>query len=185
MRKSKLQKTRKSIFSNSKNFFRSGKKAQLQMMENTFVLLILFIIFMIVFLVILVVNKAQSNNRIAELQEAELIKKSQVLNFLPEMQCSDNNNLDPDCYDIIKIQTFRDYIEQDRTYYNSLLGHIRIEIEKYDPSPDINQELDRWEVYDYPYSEDKGVKAIQFPVLLRDVVDNSDYFGIIYLKIYK
>lgn len=165
--------------------FRFKKKAQLQLMENTFVLLILFIIFMIVFLVILVMNKAQANTRTIELQEAELIKKSQVLNFLPEMQCSDNNNLDPDCYDIIKIQMFKDYVEQDKTYYNSMLGHIKIEVEKYDPSPDINQELERWEIYDYPYSEYNGEKPIQFPVLLRDVVDNSDYFGIIYLKIYK
>ena len=163
----------------------SSKRAQLQMMENTFVLLILFIVSMIVFLVILVMNKAQANTRTVELQEAELIKKSQVLNFLPEMQCSDNNNLDPDCYDIIKIQTFKNYVNNDKTYYNSLLGHINIVVEKYDPSPDIDAELERWEVFDYPYSEDKGEKSIQFPILLRDVVDNSDYFGIIYLKIYK
>lgn len=140
---------------------------------------------MIVFLAVLVMNKAQANTKIEELQEAELIKKSQVLNFLPEMQCSDNNNLDPDCYDIIKIQTFKNYVERDKTYYNALLGHIKIKIEKYDPSPDINAELESWEVFDYPYSEDKGEKSIQFPILLRDVVDNSDYFGIISLKIYK
>ena len=149
-------------------------------------LLIIFIIFMIVFLVVLVMNKAKANTRLEELQESELIKKSQVLNFLPEMQCSDNNNLDPDCYDILKIETFKEYLlENDKIYYNSLLGHIRIEIERYDPSPDINSEIERWEVYNYPYSENKGEKAIQFPVLLRDVLDNSDYFGIIYLYIYK
>ena len=151
-----------------------SRKAQLQLMENTFVLLILFIVFMIVFLVILVMNKAQSQNRLAEIQEIELIKKSQVLNFLPEMQCSDNNNLDPDCYDLIKIQKFKDYAVTDTEYYHSMLGYIRIEIEQFDPSPDVTTPPEKWEVYDFKPEKEAGEKAIQFPVLLRDVVDNSD-----------
>ena len=80
---------------------------------------------------------------------------------------------------------FKDFTEADKTYYNPFLGNIRIEIEKYDPSPDVNKVVKQWTIYDYPYTEERGEIAIKFPVLLRDVVDNSDYFGVISLMIYK
>ncbi len=161
---------------------RLNKKAQLQIMENTFVLLIIFIIFIVVFFVILIVNKAQSGYRMSEIEESELIKKSQILNFLPEMQCSDNNNLDPDCYDIMKVEAFMDYVDNNPEYYQRMLGHIRIGIEQFNPS--TNNVEKEWEVYDFPNDDLKGERAIKFPVLLRDVTDDSDYFGIIHLWVY-
>ncbi len=154
-------------------------------MENAFVLLIIFVILIIAFVFVMVMQKSAQKDKIQEFQELEIIKKAQVLNFLPEMQCSDNNNIDPDCYDILKIQIFKKYLDTDKLYYHSLLGYIKIEIIQYDPSPGVNQEIDRWVVYDNPKPDYSGQRLVQFPVLLKDVTENSNYFGYIKLGVYE
>jgi hypothetical protein len=161
-----------------------NKKSQLQIMENVFVMLIIFIILVIAFVFVMVMQKSEQKDKLEEYKELELIKKAQVLNFLPEMQCSDNNNLDPDCYDILKIKTFKKYLETDQLYYRSMLGYIKIVVTRYDPSPDINKEIESWEIYDNKPEEYNGEMPLQFPVLLKDVTENSNYFGIIKLTLY-
>jgi hypothetical protein len=163
------------------------KKAQLQIMENTFILIIIFLILSIAFVFVIIMQNAAQKDKISEYKDIELVKKSQILNFLPEMQCSDNNNLDPDCYDILKMEAFRDYLEEDRLFYRSLLGNIKIRIERYDPSPEMasNPNIEEWVICDYPKPESNGYKEVQFPVLLKDVIENSNYFGIIYLGVYE
>ncbi|MFH2019901.1 MAG: hypothetical protein ABIJ34_00655 [archaeon] len=166
---------------------RFQKKAQLQLMENTFILIILFIIFAIAFVFVMVMQQAEQRDKISEFKDLEMMKKAQVLNFLPEMQCSDNNNLDPDCYDILKIESFTKYLGTDTLYYHSLLGNVKIKVVRYDPSPEVNKEIQSWEVYDFPKPDEKdmGYKEVQFPVLLKDVRESSSYFGIIYLGVYE
>ena len=154
-------------------------------MENAFVLLIIFIILIIAFVFVMVLQKSDQKDKIQEFKELEMIKKAQILNFLPEMQCSDNNNLDPDCYDILKIEIFKKHLETDKLYYHSLLGYIKIEIIQFDPSPEINKEIQRWIVFDNSKPEDSGYKQVQFPVSLRNVIDNDNYFGIIKLGVYE
>ena len=161
------------------------KRAQLQIMENTFILIVIFLILILALIFVIAVQKSNQRDKVRELQELELIKKSRVLNFLPEMQCSDNNDLDPDCYDILKIEVMKEIFDNDKDYYPVLLGNVRILIRKFDPSPKINSWKDEWLVYDNPKAEDKGYREVQFPVLLRDVTSNSDYFGVIYLGVYE
>ena len=157
-------------------------KAQLQIMENAFILLILFIIFSIAF--VIAVQKSNQKDKLAEYSQVELIKKSRVLNFFPEMQCTDNNNLKSDCYDILKVMSFSDKVRQDSFYYKPLLGNIKISIRRYEPSPENKGWGTEWVVYDSqkPGATDKV--AVRFPVLLRNVTDNSDYFGVIFLEVY-
>ena len=154
-------------------------------MENVFVLLIIFIILVMAFVFVMILQKSAQQDKMDEFKELEMIKKAQVLNFLPEMQCSDNNNLDPDCYDIFKIEIFKKYLETDKLYYRSLLGNIKIEVSRYDPSPGINKEIQTWELFDNPPQDYEGIQPVRFPVLLKDVVENSNYFGYIRLGVYE
>ncbi len=161
------------------------KKAQLQIMENIFVLLIIFAILAMAFVFVMIMQKSAQKDKIEEFKELEMIKKAQIMNFLPEMQCSDNNNLDPDCYDILKIEVFKKYLDKDKLYYRPLLGNIKIEIYMYDPSPEINKEIKKWELFDNPPRQYRGILPVRFPVLLKDSVENSDYFGYIVLSVYE
>ncbi len=162
-----------------------SRKAQLQIMENTFILIVIFLILTLALIFVIAVQKSNQQDKVRELQEIELIKKSRVLNFLPEMQCSDNNDLDPDCYDILKIEVMTEIFENDLDYYPELIGHVKILIKKFDPSPEVNEWTDEWIIYDRPKGEYLGYREVQFPVLLRDVISNSDYFGVIYLGVYE
>ena len=165
------------------------KKAQLQIMENIFILIIIFLILILALVFVIAVQKTNQRDKVRELQELELIKKSQILNFLPEMQCmegiEDKIDIDPNCYDIKKIEVMTEIFENDLDYYPELIGHVRILIRKFDPSPEVNSWEKEWLVYDKPKADFIGYREVQFPVLLRDVTTNSDYFGVIYLGVYE
>lgn len=164
------------------------KKAQLQIMENVFMLLIVFAILAVAFIFVIANQRAEQKDKLEEFKELDMIKKAQIINILPEMQCSDNNNIDPDCFDIFKIEAFTEKLKKDRLYYPSLLGNIKIKITQYDPSPETaadNRVVKEWLVYDNPKPDYKGVKKLEFPVLLKDVVENNNYFGMILLEVYE
>lgn len=165
------------------------KRAQLQIMENTFILMVIFLILILALIFVIAVQRSNQQDKLQELQELELIKKAQVLNFLPEMQCmegiEEDIDIDPNCYDIKKIEVMTEIFENDLDYYPELIGHVRILIRKFDPSPEVNEWTDEWLVYDKPKGEYLGHREVQFPVILRDVTSKSDYFGIIYLGVYE
>jgi hypothetical protein len=159
-------------------------------MENAFALIIIFIIFIIVGVFVFAVVANDRVQKEKEFAELEVLKKTWILNFLPEMQCSDNNEIEPDCYDLLKITAFTKRLEEDPKtldYYKSILGYVNISVEWYDPSPDINRPVARWQIYDNPKKEDRGIKVLPLPVTLRDPVNGSGYtyFGIVYLGAYK
>jgi hypothetical protein len=161
------------------------RKAQLQIMENIFVLIILFVILAISLIFVIGFQKTQYNAKLEELKELELIKKSQILSFLPEMQCTTNQDIEADCYDILKIEAFTQQIQTNPDYYNPLLGNIRIEIKRLNPSPGIpeSQRWDKeWLVYDNALQG--SIFTQQVPVLLRNATANKDYFGVIFLEVY-
>lgn len=165
------------------------KKAQLEIMQNAFILLTIIIIFAFVLVFVMMMNRSAQRDRLEEFRELELIKKSQVLNFLPEMQCSDNNNLDPDCYDLHKIIEFEKHVKDSAKnnlfFYQSLLGHLKISIKQYEISPDFSGLKQEWTVYDDPPKDDKGSKKVFFPVRIRDGVDDESYFGVVELWVYE
>lgn len=167
------------------------KKAQLQIMENAFVLLAIFFILM---LAVIFVAANQRNARLEKLEmfkERDSIKKSRALDFLPEMTCSEDNVIDPNCYDILKIIAFKELIQEEQLYYNEMLGNIYIIVRRFDPSPEnpnYKEWVEEWIIYNNTKAEYKGHTELRFPVLLRDVIDgtsNPDYFGVIYLGVYE
>jgi len=158
-------------------------KAQIQILENAFVLIVVFIILIIAILFIAIIQKSDQAVKNREYKELDAAKKSQLLAFLPELQCSHNNNLEPDCFDQLKIQAFSSNIALYGIYYKSLLGNIRITVKRYDISTDTWQET--WTIYDYPRQVNNGIREFRYPVLLADPVDKSNYFGILYLGVYQ
>lgn len=166
-----------------------SKKAQLQMMENSFVLITIFIILILAFIFVMAIQEQDRKEKIEQLRGLEIVKKSQVLNFIPELQCSDSNDIDPDCYDILKMIAFKDRLEQEKTqddrYYHNALGNLNITVKRFDPSPDENKWIEEWNIYDNPPSENNGIMYVHYPVLLRDPIKNSNYFGVLKLGVYR
>jgi len=169
----------------TQKMFNFQRRAQLQIMENVFILLVIFVILIFAFLFVVKMQKDAQKSKLQEFNELELIKKSKILNFLPEMQCSNNNNIDPYCYDMYKIQAFTELVQND-VYYAGLLGKIKLSIKRYDP--DTDQWSEEWQIYDSPKDEYKGQLQLKFPISLYNTSEGSEaslYFGIIYISVYQ
>jgi len=161
------------------------KKAQLQIMENVFILIIIFIIFIFAFLFYVRIQRSNQIDKIDSFKDIEFVKKAQLLSFLPELMCTDNNVIKVDCYDILKIEAFTKEISENRDYYDPLFGKVNITVKRYEPSPDFESWNNVWNIYDNPTGENKGVREEKFFVLLRDVTTKSDYFGVLFIGLYE
>jgi hypothetical protein len=164
-----------------------NKKAQLQIMENAFILLVLFIILVIAFVFVMGMMRKNDEKKLDELRQLDMLKKSQVLSFLPELQCSDNNNLNPDCYDIFKINAFETKLKtkEGLFFYKEILGNTKISITQYNPSPEVKKTFPEQTIYDNPLEKDNGYNEIQFPILLKDPAKKANYFGSVRLVVYR
>ncbi|MBT4351175.1 hypothetical protein HOD20_01475 [archaeon] len=179
-----------------------SKKAQLEMMQTAFVLLILFVVFTLVGIFYIGYQKTGIRAKQREIEGLEIIKRSQVLNFLPELQCSFDGIVYHDCYDSQKIAAFREQIQnpEKEYFYRTLLGDISIIIskfngrilergwtdpnfEKYDPeNPNPQRQI---QIIDEETIKEKDKRLIQFPVSIYDPNNDVYDFGVIFLEIYQ
>ena len=155
------------------------------MMENVFVLIILFILLVISLLFVSFIQAGERQHKIREMQEIELIKKAKVINFLPEVQCSEINSINFQCYDTLKIEVFQKKIRDNLFYYKGILGNINLSVARFDPSPDTNRFVAFWNIYDNPKEEYKGALTLEYPIRLWNATSRESYFGIIYLMVYE
>lgn len=160
------------------------KKAQIHMMETVMVVLVFLMLLTVGIIFFISQQKAGALEKQREYDNLNIIKKSQVLNFLPELQCSFDGVVNSNCYDSIKVGQFASLYADNQFYYHLLLGNIRIEIAEYDPSPEINSEVTSWMLYDHPKPEDLGYRQIQYPVSIYNTVDNNHKFGILKINVY-
>lgn len=166
------------------------KKAQLQIMENALVLMVVFIILIFAFIFFVGYQRQQLKDKEREFKQLELLKKTQIINNLIELQCSENNQFKSNCFDILKIETFKEILEEEKFYYEPLFGNIKIVIKQYEPSPDCyecttTRWLKTWELYDNPKKQNKGFLEIQMPILLKSPVDGDTKFGVLFLEVYE
>jgi hypothetical protein len=180
-----------------------SKKAQLEMMQTAFVLLILFVVFTLVGIFYIGYQKTGIRAKQREIEGLEIIKRSQVLNFLPELQCSFDGIVYHDCYDSQKIAAFKEQIEtpEKEYFYRTLLGDISIIISKFnaklenpergwDPkfqkyNPEDTDPKRQIQIIDEETIKEKDKRLIQFPVSIYDPNNDVYDFGVIFLEIYQ
>ncbi|MBD3203088.1 hypothetical protein GF327_02240 [Candidatus Woesearchaeota archaeon] len=168
------------------------KKSQIQMMQTIIILVIFFFLIAIGLIFYFSYQKSGLKDKSRIYQNIEMIKKSQILSFLPEIQCSFGNIISSDCYDIQKIHAFTSTVYPDnKYYYDSLFGNVRISILKYETKiHNWNQSL-IWKgdsgltLYDNSKPDYSGIRNLEIPVNLFDSALNKYYFGIIKLEIYQ
>ncbi len=136
--------------------------------------------------IIFFISQSQSKmkEKQGEILEFEIIKRSQVLNFLPELQCSFDGVINNNCYDLIKINKFIEIKDEHVSDYKIFLGNVRLNITQYDPSPEIDEVVESWIVFDNPKLSDQGYRQVQYPISLYDAVEDCYYFGILELRVY-
>jgi hypothetical protein len=168
------------------------KKSQMQMMQTIFVLLIFFILLVIGIVFFISSQKSNIKDKQREYSNLDLVKKSQLLNFLPELQCSFDNVINPDCYDIEKINAFiQIYNNNNKYYYNSLFGNLNISVSRFETSINDWNQSSEWNnvqgkvIYENVKQDFQEKRKVQLPVSLYDPIQDFYYFGMINLEIYR
>lgn len=158
---------------------RKTKKAQMQMGESIFVVIIilLLIIFGIVF-----ASNAQKDEIVkknAEFQELDAITLSKYASSLAELQCSLLDVTELSCLEIDKMTAFvnvtEKYPEISAEYYFSQFGNANITVQE------IYPENRTWNIY-YNGLEDGEIgstKRTAIPVSLYDGITKRKSFGVL------
>ncbi len=156
------------------------KQAQLQTMQTIFILIIVF--FLGSLIVIFLVSNQQYSQNNRELQKMIMldIKKTQIVDYLPELKCSQNTNYALDCFDKYAIKSFLENYESNQLYYTGLLGFMKIIIIEYDTNNSTETVVYNHELENY---ETKRVYSLGISIL--DPIERKIKPGVLHVEIFR
>jgi hypothetical protein len=153
----------------------SSRKAQIKMFETIAVIIVFFfiLIFGLVYYnstQISAIKKMDEDNK--QLRSIEIMKTA---TYLPELQCSINNNINSNCLDITKIDNFKLLSDHNRLYYVNVLSYGSINVTQIYPTS--------WEkvIYENRKKTAKSKTLNYIPILIYDPVNTT--FGAGYMEV--
>lgn len=163
------------------------KKSQIKMMETISVLMIFLIL--LAFVLIFYISFSKASNPKARDEKANLkaIEISQFASYMPELQCSRKNIIEENCFDIEKINVFKDYTENDpdgqkalNTIYYDVFEESRVTIHQYYP------EGNSWVIYErIPTKTKVESRQVFIPVNLFDPNNGGSFsYGMLNVTVY-
>ena len=141
---------------------------------------ILFIFFIIVFVGIVFysnIMKSKITDTLSEYDELSKLQVVQIVSSLPEIQCSQDNIVEPNCIDLVKFQAAKDILKM--TDYFDLFGFSTLTVEEVYPNQNV------YVLYDKQPPDIDGKLASYFPISLYDAKEQSYYFGVLIVEVYK
>jgi hypothetical protein len=150
------------------------KKSQIRMGETIAVLIIFFflLVFGAIFYFQVQKSKIYTNNQEQIYQES--IKISQGVSYLPELQCSHQNIIDDNCFDLYKLNIAAKHINNNRNFYFPLFGNSNVTIEEIYPSQK------KWVIYENVLpSSVAGRIPTYIPISLYNATKRSYSFGVL------
>lgn len=160
-----------------------NKKSQIKMFETIAVLLIFFVLvgFGLIFYGRIQAGSFQATQE--ENFELKAIQTAQLVSFLPELQCSSDGIITDDCFDILKVEALREFINQTpnirNEYYYDLFGFSSISIEQIYP-PGVS-----WLIYEKTTERTKAKSSIMIPVSLYNASSREYNFGVLNIDVYE
>lgn len=160
---------------------------------------VMFVFFILLVLAIVFYARIQTAGIITESEE-QFIKKaigiSQIISFLPEVQCSQENVVKENCFDKLKLKGFNNVIASDndnKLYYYDQFGFANITIYFIYPSdePSItlydNEKLNYPDISnpDYAVPAWKRITTFPTPISVYDPTRKRNMLGILMIKIYQ
>jgi hypothetical protein len=162
------------------------KKSQIKMMESIAVLLVFIILLAFIIIFYVKMSVASSGKGKEDKNKLRAIEISQLISYMPELQCSTKNIIEDVCFDMAKIQAF---IFLNRTpegqrimgsYYYDLFRYSKITIYTVYPVRNII-----FTIYDNkPNTTDYGIKETHLPITLYDPSERKSYFSMLNVSVY-
>ena len=161
-----------------------NKKSQMQITETIIVLFIFFILFILGFVFYTKVFMKSAGETIREQRELKAVQIAQMISDMPELQCTKNGEIIPNCVDKWKLDVVStnlwkkdalggltrgggDKIIYDkRNFYSDIFGGSKIDISQIYPEGEIGDTL-VWNISHLP-SRSKKKTMINLPVIIYD-----------------
>lgn len=154
------------------------KKAQIKMTETISILVIFFILLLFGLVFYAQFQKSALLKQKQQSIEKQAISLSLRVNYLQELRCEETVKTGT-CIDLQKIKALKKIIntEQDNGFYSNLFASADIYFE--DLINNIN-----YNIYNSSFANFTKRTRVRTPVLLRDVIADKDYFGVLYVDLY-
>lgn len=159
------------------------KKSQLKIGES---IAVLFIFFVLVIMGVIFWSKYSQTSFVEKTEEEMLskaVKVSQTVSYLPELQCSAQEVIKFNCFDLYKIRNMSSLLESDpdmNLHYFDTLSFSNITIISLYPH------YETLNIYDRPYFEEgpHSYRTTQVPVAVLNPVTGMHSFGYLDVKVY-
>jgi len=167
------------------NILKKMKRAQIRMGESIAVMFIFFLLIIAGFIFYSKIEKRNIGLEKDESADLRAIETAQVVSFLPEIQCIQENVQVYNCFDILKIIGMKGVTENNKLYYYDLLQYSNITIEQVYPNS-----VSSWNIYSNVREDWKKKISTQIPVALFNATGNGldikPYyaFGVMYVDVF-
>lgn len=164
------------------------RRAQVQMGESVAIILIVIILIILALVFYAKIKESDIQVKKEEIGELDLVKLSQIVYALPEIQCSAAEVTDYGCVDLLKFEYLSEIITESYEntvdkkvyfYYRELFKTARISLEMIKN----NGEVSSWELFasDRDYN---SKTPLYMPVVVFNATNDQNYFGILTVEKY-
>jgi hypothetical protein len=166
------------------------KKGQVELLENSFVVIMIYFIAFIMIGGFLANEFFGQKKMLADLQEKEWVRKVNLIYSMQEFRCNDNSIQLYDCFDKDKIEAFIDLSTSDDAffaYYREMMGEMVVKVSVFDYAPDVDDydtSMD-YVVYEIGNPKSETYREIKFPIILRDRAKGTNHFAILKIGAYQ
>jgi len=160
------------------------KKAQIKMTENVAVLFVFFLLLAFGLIFYMGVMKSTSQKDQEKDFTLKAIRITQLITFLPEMQCSAENIVTDACFDIMKVESFSGLVKKNFLYYYDYFGFSNISVTEIYPNKRT------WSIYEnLPNDiENKNKLVTPVPISLYNATAGGSKgysFGVLKVTVYE
>jgi hypothetical protein len=153
------------------------KRAQIRMGETIAVLIIFFFLLILGVTFYVSVQRNRIESHTFEILQQESIMVSQVVSFLPELQCSSDNIVTDNCYDLYKLGAAENHILSNTDFYYPFFKYSNIVIYELYPYER------NWTLYDNKHPDSAPYRT-WLPISLYNATTKRFSFGVLSIGYY-
>ncbi len=153
------------------------KKSQIHMMETISVLFIFFVLVFVGMIFYTNFMKVRLEEDIETQQDLTKIQINQIVSFLPELQCSQDNIVTSNCIDLLKLDSASNVISNNFEDYFNFFAYSNITVKKIFPASTKD-----WHLYSNVRNGSRT--RTYFPISLYEPINDSYFFGLMIVEVY-
>jgi hypothetical protein len=160
-----------------------NKKSQVKLFETMAILVVFFFLLAIGFFFY---AKSQTAGYEAALDESfnlQTMNIIQIVSHLPELQCSSENIITENCFDLLKVQAFQEHAtsRDARLYYHNFFSFADITITQIYPS---STGTSSWKIYSNVPTKWRNSYKNHMPILLYDSINRRYNAAVLRVEVY-